>query len=529
MLVLLLCVGNPLAQATESWSNGSGDQLWTTGSNWSGNALPTASDAVFINTTGSGNVTTGYPMLTTGSQNGADIYIGSFSGHPSRLDVTGGSLTSNSTNTSNTAGSFVVAPDATSLGILNLANSGTSGGTLTGFGLGSGNLFTNGIFLVGRSAGANGIVNINTTDTLAVGTVTNAELQVGVSGTGTLNLDAGTVSSYSSFVIGDNSGSVGTVNVSGGAINAATTQAGKPLILGVNAGSQGTLNVSGGAVNVTAGQEFIVGLSGTATFTISGGNLTATHPTEGVRLAFTAGTGTANLNGGTILTTLVSQGSGSGTFNFNGGVLQSGSSNANFMTGLTVVNVRNGGAKIDTNNNSITIAQPLLHSTIGGDATTDGGLLKSGSGTLTLAGINTYNGGTIVNFGTLATSGSGTLGTGNVTLTNTSGVVLTLGSAVSFGDTATLRFGAATTISIGFSGNDVLGGITNGTTAITSSTYTVSQLDSFFSVSSFVDSFGGTGKLVVISPVPEPSTWTMMAGGIGMLLAFRRRRRGGKV
>jgi autotransporter-associated beta strand protein len=58
----------------------------------------------------------------------------------------------------------------------------------------------------------------------------------------------------------------------------------------------------------------------------------------------------------------------------------------------------NGGAVIDTDGFDITIGQPLLHSP---GATTDG-LTKSGTGILTLSGINTYRGNTTVSEGTLA-------------------------------------------------------------------------------------------------------------------------------
>ena len=69
------------------------------------------------------------------------------------------------------------------------------------------------------------------------------------------------------------------------------------------------------------------------------------------------------------------------------------------MTGLDNANVKEGGAKIDTNNIATTIGQALVH---GGVAATDGGLIKSGSGTLTLTGNNTYTGTTEVQVGTLS-------------------------------------------------------------------------------------------------------------------------------
>ncbi len=55
-------------------------------------------------------------------------------------------------------------------------------------------------------------------------------------------------------------------------------------------------------------------------------------------------------------------------------------------------NVQAGGAIIDTNSFTDTIAQALQHDATG----TDGGLIKEGAGTLILTGANTYNGGTVV-------------------------------------------------------------------------------------------------------------------------------------
>ena len=69
------------------------------------------------------------------------------------------------------------------------------------------------------------------------------------------------------------------------------------------------------------------------------------------------------------------------------------------MAGLGAANVLAGGAVIDTASYGITIAQPLL------DGGGNGGLIKLGVGTLTLAGNNTYTGPTIVQDGALAVNG----------------------------------------------------------------------------------------------------------------------------
>jgi len=93
------------------------------------------------------------------------------------------------------------------------------------------------------------------------------------------------------------------------------------------------------------------------------------------------------------------------TFNFNGGALRPNTSTTTFMAGLTTANVRAGGAVIDTQGNSVTIAQPLLHEAALG-TTPDGGLQKLGAGALTLTGTNTYTGPTSVSAGSLIVNGT---------------------------------------------------------------------------------------------------------------------------
>ena len=101
-------------------------------------------------------------------------------------------------------------------------------------------------------------------------------------------------------------------------------------------------------------------------------------------LASTAtGINTYNLNGGTLSVPQIISSSATGTriFNFNGGKLVAVTPVSPFFASgaVTVANVRNGGAIIDSGTNSITIGAALVHSTIADDAATDGGLTKSGA------------------------------------------------------------------------------------------------------------------------------------------------------
>src|SRR5262249_41633997 len=100
------------------------------------------------------------------------------------------------------------------------------------------------------------------------------------------------------------------------------------------------------------------------------------------------------------------------TFNFNGGTLVAAASSTTFFQGNTAspaipitAIVKSGGAIIDSSSNNITVAEPLIHDSTLGRAL-DGGLLKKGSGRLTLTAASAYTGVTIVTNGNLALNGS---------------------------------------------------------------------------------------------------------------------------
>jgi autotransporter-associated beta strand protein len=104
------------------------------------------------------------------------------------------------------------------------------------------------------------------------------------------------------------------------------------------------------------------------------------------------GTGTFNLNGGTVNATKISGGNGSATVNFNGGVIKAKRDESNLIENLDVANVQSSGIKVDSNGFNVSTSQVL---------TGTGGLEKSGAGQLTLRGANTYAGTTTVAAGAL--------------------------------------------------------------------------------------------------------------------------------
>ncbi len=214
----------------------------------------------------------------------------------------------------------------------------------------------------------------------------------------------------------------GTGNeMTGGIINAISSSA-RGLLIGNNTSADFT--ISGGTWTSTGDTPDVLGANGaTGTFNIEGGHYvnagvlefginSDSHPGGVINIESgsatigslqyraantTGGQGILNLNGGTLtLGALVSQRGETREFNFNGGQLIA-DDDLDFPDSLTL-NVRDGGAKIDTNGHSITVSSDLLQDG-------DGGLDKSGAGTLILSGANSYTGDTTVEAGTLALNG----------------------------------------------------------------------------------------------------------------------------
>jgi autotransporter-associated beta strand protein len=286
---------------------------------------------------------------------------------------------------------------------LQITGSGTVvnvAGTLsrTGSGTGANSL------RIGSATGDNATVNISTGGLVSHDS-TNNRIDIGAAGEGRVNVTGGTLQAANGGAIHVGStGIKGTLDVSGGLV----TSIGD-IVVGNMA--EGILNVSAGTVNVTgtASQRLVVSAGGPAIVSLSGSGGIAVAGSSGVSFGFastSSGAGVFNLNGGTLTTRKISKtataSGASAVFNFNGGLLRSSLSNTVFMSGLDLANVHDGGARIDTNGHTITIAQPLLHSSLPGAAATDGGLIKSGTGTLTLSGMNSYNGETRVQAGELA-------------------------------------------------------------------------------------------------------------------------------
>jgi autotransporter-associated beta strand protein len=120
----------------------------------------------------------------------------------------------------------------------------------------------------------------------------------------------------------------------------------------------GILNVYSGSLTYgVGGIEANWGSGQTAIINILGGSVTSA--TLGVDLSWSgSGTGILNLNGGLLEATSVINGA-PGNVNFNGGTLEPSTASTAFIA-VTSATIYSGGATINNNGQSITVAQPLL-------------------------------------------------------------------------------------------------------------------------------------------------------------------------
>lgn len=270
--------------------------------------------------------------------------------------------------------------------------------------------------------------------------------QTGRFGSGTLNISGGTVTGGGYHVLGRYATGVGNLNLSGGTYD---TSAGQVWFI-VGELGRGNVKVSGDGI-LKVRNLSLAHNGGTGTVDQTGGLVETTDtgsPAAGLLAGLTFGqapapalvlpdySGSYHLGGGTLQTFGIGENTlatvpVTSTFQFDGGTLKATGDNPVFLEGLDNAVVQDGGAVIDSNAFAITINQTLAHDSALG-ATVDGGLSKTGEGTLTLTAANTYTGDTRVSGGTLS-----------------------LGQAA-LADSSALRLSTGGLVDLAFSGTDTI-------------------------------------------------------------------------
>jgi autotransporter-associated beta strand protein len=430
-----------------AWKAAPGTSDWNTGTNWTTNTVPTATDIAQFNASTittidirQANTQVGGLQFNAGAPAYTFNIAGSASG-ASSLIVSGSGVADISGN----APTFVVRGIPGAPGTLQFTNSATAGDAtiIT-------NAFGQTIFSGTSNGGvarfitnAGGVVDFSGTSGLAGRNILTAG---SIEGAGTYNLGANLL------VVGINglsttvSGTINDGGASGGAggslvkvgrgtltLSGSSTYSGSTVILGgtlqagatnalatnsaFSAGSRGTLDLASfnqtigslaGAGDVTLGSATLTTGNDNTSTTFSGsisgsGGLTKIGSGTLTLSGNNSYSGGTAINGGTLaVSTDDNLGRRSGGLAFDGGTLQV-APRFFFSTFSTnrAITLNAGGGTIDTNGNDA-----ALDGTIAGS----GALTKIGSGTLTLSGSNTYFGGTAINGGTLAVSTDNNLG-----------------------------------------------------------------------------------------------------------------------
>ncbi|MFM1904277.1 MAG: hypothetical protein RLZZ440_2177 [Planctomycetota bacterium] len=562
------------AHADAIW-NGSTDNLWSTGANWTGGAPGTGNNDVIINNAGANNPT----LLNTNGSSSRDVRIGTAA--TGQLNQTTGTL-----DTGNGNWFFLGYAGGTATHNLTATTTG-SPGTYTGFDVGSGSLNVggasqNGQLLIALDDGTTGTFNMNTTGTLYAGYVeiaggngTGVSPTVGtfnldggtvnVSGatsvgrggnnsrtqTGTLRISGGTYNSGGNFEIGfaGSASASATATVSGGVLNVGTGGASN-LVVGFYDPMNATLNVTGsGVVNLQNGSDLVPDIgqnnSGTRTINVDGGQILGTAGSfldagYGNLGVGSSGTNVVNIKNGGILAvqSIFGGGDADTQVNFDNGTLRAVTNDDGFINfygnGSQTVNVLGGGATIDTNSFNPTSYEGFL------DGGGGGGLTKINSGTLRLAATNTYTGATTVTGGTLALGAAGSISTSPLVDLKAGATLDTTAQSFTMLGSQTLKFtldasGAGSAGLLNAASLDISAGVVDfaqfatlddpayiiaSYTSLTGPAFnTVNNLPSGYTL----DYNYLSGNQIALV-VPEPGTFVMLLGGPGLLAMFRRRR-----
>jgi fibronectin-binding autotransporter adhesin len=286
------------------------------------------------------------------------------------------------------------------------------------------------------------------------------------------------------------------------------TGAGAPIL---TVGNNDATSTFTGVIKNTTGT---LGLAKTGAGTLTLGGAAANTYSG----ATTISAGTLKLDGAS--GNVIPDGTGKGNVSLTGTLdMNSKSETINGLSGLgTVDNLTGIGATLTVGNNGATSTFDGVIQNAAGTL----GLTKTGIGTLTLGGINTYTGDTTVSDGTLnlnddagfkfviGASGTNNKVTGTGTVSLAGDFTFDLSGAAPEGSWTIVDTGTLTET---FTSSFTVAGFTDNaddtwSTMVGSSTYTFSETN---------------GLLTAV--IPEPTSGTMVLGGLGMLLAWQNGRR----
>ena len=433
VLALALGFASPVFAATQSWNPGGaggGSGAWNA-NNWdSAAAWASGNTAIFSGTAGTVDLST-----TTQTVGGLTFNVGAYTlsngtlalnGAPTTITTTSGTTTFASTLLLTGAGGIQITKTGAGTLALSANDSGLGTGASPAVWTVTGGTLSSGVYSSALS--------------IAAGTCLGA---VPTTGTVQVILDAGTLIAANNVA----SNRWIQVNAAGGTLQLNMTQsvdgkifnnadASHTLYAGVGSGFTGSLTgVISGAGSLTKID------AGTLTLT---GNNTYTGLTT-----ITAG----KLNVGSALAI-----GGGGNITFSGGSLQYSATNTADYSARILNST--SAISIDTNGQNVAFA-----STIG--ATNTGGLTKSGAGTLTLSGNNSYTGGTTISAGTIAVANNGAFGTGSLTISE--GATLANNDSVAHTLTNSITTVSGNTTGVTFAGSQDLtlsNGLTSSSAAV---------------------------------------------------------------
>ncbi|XHR31150.1 MAG: autotransporter-associated beta strand repeat-containing protein [Chthoniobacteraceae bacterium] len=362
----------------------------------------------------------------------------------------------------------------------------------------------------------------------SAGSIVSATSSIASSGTLAFNLANGGI--YAGVIVNDGvlegvaSGTntlSGNITGTGAFIQAG---AGKTILSGNNSYS--------GATTVSAGELDITGTSTNSTFSVTGG-------------AVLGGSGTVN---GTVEVTSASI-NGSG-LNLGATTLQ-GTSTLSGLNIASSVTVASGTTSLSGTTHSTSTLSVSQGAILNANGTIDGSANISGL----LKGSSTITSNLTLTSGTLSTGNSAGITTivGNFTMDDSSKLVAEVSGAVAgssydqmkvsgnvalagtldlstlsgltLGETITLIDNTGSGTTTGYFATIITSGYTYTVTSNSNYIFTVGSTEYLLSYTSNADGNGYTND-VTLTVVPEPSTWAMILGGIGMLgFAQRQRRR----